>query len=73
MLQWEISLDEHEFELSTEWVGMKSQHLVAASGQDSLDFRTSVSLDEKGNIAELVVRCQNREIPTKRIRVFYVM
>jgi hypothetical protein len=73
MLQWEISLDEHEFELSTEWVGMKSQHLVAASGQDSLDFRTSVSLDEKGNIAELVVRFQNREIPTKRIRVFYVM
>lgn len=73
MLSWEISLDEHEFELSTEWVGMKSQHLVAASGQDSLDFRTSVSLDEKGNIAELVVRFQNREIPTKRIRVFYVM
>ena len=73
MLSWEICLDEQEFELSTEWVGMKSQHIVAASGQNGLDFKTSVSLDEKGNITEMVVRYQNRKIPTKRIRLFYVM
>lgn len=73
MLQWEISLDEHEFELSTEWFGMKSKHIVAASGQNSLDFKTSVKIDEKGNITELVVRYQNRENPTKKIKIYYVM
>ena len=73
MLRWEISLDEHEFELSTEWLGMKSKHIVAASGQNSLDFKTSVKIDEKGNITELVVRYQDRENPTKKIKIYYVM
>lgn len=73
MLRWEISLDEQEFELSTEWVGMKSKHIVAASGQNSLDFKTSVKIDEKENITELVVRYQNRENPTKKIKIYYVM
>ena len=73
MLRWEISLDEQEFELSTEWVGMKSKHIVAASGQNSLDFKTSVKIDEKGNITELVVRYQNRENPIKKIKIYYVM
>ena len=73
MLCWEICLDEHEFELSTEWLGMKSKHIVAASGQNSLDFKTSVKIDEKGNITELVVRYQNRENPTKKIKIYYVM
>jgi hypothetical protein len=73
MLCWEICLDEHEFELSTEWLGMKSKHIVAASGQNSLDFKTSVKIDEKGNITELVVRYQDRENPTKKIKIYYVM
>lgn len=73
MLRWEISLDEQEFELSTEWLGMKSKHIVAASGQNSLYFKTSVKIDEKGNITELVVRYQNRENPTKKIKIYYVM
>jgi hypothetical protein len=73
MLCWEICLDEHEFELSTEWLGMKSKHIVAASGQNSLDFKTSVKIDEKGNITELVVRYQNGENPTKKIKIYYVM
>jgi hypothetical protein len=73
MLCWEICLDEHEFELSTEWLGMKSKHIVAASGQNSLDFKTSVKIDEKGNITELVVRYQNEENPTKKIKIYYVM
>ena len=73
MLCWEICLDEHEFELSTEWLGMKSKHIVAASGQNSLDFKTSVKIDEKGNITELVVRYKNEENPTKKIKIYYVM
>ena len=73
MYHWEICLDEHQFELSTEWVAMKSKHLVAASGQDKLYFNTHAKTDGNGNISELVVRYLNRENPTKRIKIFYVM
>ena len=55
MLCWEICLDAHEFELSTEWCGMVSEHILEYED----GFRIETIINERGNISEMFTRYKN--------------
>ena len=63
MLCWEICLDIHEFELSTEWCGMVSGHILEYEN----GFKIETVINDNGNITEMLTRDKNGNIFCKII------
>lgn len=58
MLCWEICLDVHEFELSTEWCGMVSEHILKYEN----GFNIETVIDANTNISRMFIRYKNGNI-----------
>ena len=58
MLCWEICLDAHEFELSSEWCGMPSANILRHQG----GYDMEVEFDDRGNISEIYAIYKNRGV-----------
>lgn len=67
MLCWEICLDVHEFELSTEWCGMRSEHIL----ENENGFHIETIKDKNGNICEMLTRYTNGNV-FRKISINYV-
>lgn len=58
MLCWEICLDEHDFELSTEWCGMLSDYIIINEN----GFNIETQVDNDGNISKMLTRYKNGKV-----------
>lgn len=58
MLCWEICLDVHEFELSTEWCSMVSEHILKYEN----GFNIETVIDANTNISRMFTRYKNGNI-----------
>ncbi len=64
---WYICLDMHEFELATEWCGLKSMNIVNRCSS----FEIEALKDNKGNLVELKEFGKSGRI-YRRVKLFYV-
>ena len=64
---WYISLDVYEFELATEWCGLKSKNIVNRCG----GFEIMTQKDNKGNLVELVEIGESGRI-YRRVKLTYL-
>lgn len=64
---WYISLDVYEFELATEWCGLKSKNIVIRCG----GFEIMTQKDNKGNLVELVEIGESGRI-YRRVKLTYL-
>lgn len=68
MLCWEICLDSHEYELSSEWCGMKSAYIL----EYEEGIRIYPVVDSKGNLVELLTK-NKKGNPYMRMTIKYQM
>ena len=68
MLCWEICLDSHEYELSSEWCGMKSAYILDCEE----GIRIYPVVDSNGNLVELLTK-NKKGNPYMRMTIKYQM
>lgn len=66
MLCWEICLDAHEFELSSEWCGMKSEYILHC--ENGIEINSVV---RDNNLVEMYVKYKNGRI-YRRMKIDYL-
>ena len=65
-LCWEICLDAHDFEMSTEWCGLLTDHIIEYSD----GFEIVTNKDNNGNLSEITAISRNNK-PYRRINLVY--